>query len=48
MSIPEHERFKAVTIRRPDDVPLSWHLDRLSERDDRLHARSLREDFPHE
>ncbi|MFD4833311.1 hypothetical protein ACFWPV_26165 [Streptomyces uncialis] len=52
MSTPEHERFQAATIRRPDDVPpatpLSWHMERLTEHDHRLHARALREDFPYE
>ncbi|MFJ7497824.1 hypothetical protein ACIQZB_43420 [Streptomyces sp. NPDC097727] len=52
MSTPEYKRFKSATIRRPDDVPpatpLSWHVERFSEHDERLQARSLPEDFPYE
>ncbi|WP_327731350.1 hypothetical protein OG250_42605 [Streptomyces sp. NBC_00487] len=56
MSTPEHERWTALTVRRPDDVrteaggavPLPWQMEKLTEYNDRLSNRRLPADFPYD
>jgi len=56
VSTPEHERWTALTVRRPDDVrseaggpvPLSWQMEKLTEHNDRLSNRRLPADFPYD
>nr|WP_107908832.1 hypothetical protein [Streptomyces chartreusis] len=52
----EYERWKALEIRRPDDVrtspggpvPLRWQAEKLGEHADRLGNNALPADFPYE
>lgn len=55
MSTPEydeHEQWKSLTIRRPDDVPaatpLAWHVEKLTEHNDRLMNNAPPADFKYE
>ena len=56
MSTPEHEHWRQLTIRRPDDVrlmtsgpvPLPWQMDKRTVHNDRLTNNALDSDrFPH-
>lgn len=48
-STPEYERWKSLPIRRPDDVPvatpIAWHVEKLTEHNDRLMNNALPADF---
>lgn len=52
MSTPEYDRWKSLTIRRPDDVPavtpLAWHVEKFTEHNDRLMNNALPADFPYD
>ncbi|MFE6274477.1 hypothetical protein ACFVQ9_37485 [Streptomyces goshikiensis] len=49
---PEYERWTSLTIRRPDDVPaatpLAWHVEKLTEHNDRLMNNALPADFKYD
>lgn len=48
----KHQRFMAMPIRHPDDVPaatpLSWQADKLGDVGERLFRNLLPADFPHQ
>ncbi|MFJ8982902.1 hypothetical protein [Streptomyces sp. NPDC102282] len=52
MSTPEYDRWKALTIRRPDDIPtatpLAWHVEKFTEHNERLMNNALPADFEYD
>ncbi|MGQ4733502.1 hypothetical protein ACUN3E_38310 [Streptomyces sp. Ju416(a)] len=48
----EHDHWKTLTVRRPDDVPaatpLLWQIEKHTEHGDRLMNNALPADFPYE
>ncbi|MFI1799001.1 hypothetical protein ACH427_16870 [Streptomyces sp. NPDC020379] len=52
MTVHEHQHWKSLTIRRPDDVPvatpLAWQIDKHTEHNDRLMNIALPADFKYE
>ncbi|MFD5589338.1 hypothetical protein ACFWII_36815 [Streptomyces sp. NPDC127063] len=52
MTTAEHARWKALQVRRPDDVPaatpLAWQIEKHTEHNDRLMNLALPADFPYD
>ncbi|MFE0453116.1 hypothetical protein ACFW2D_17885 [Streptomyces sp. NPDC058914] len=52
MTTDNYARWKALQIRRPDDIPpatpFMWHAEKFTEHNDRLTNNRLPADFPHE